>query len=392
MELEAVNQIIFSLSGVSIYTLNENNKTTLNNGLVIPNKVNEIIKSNRNQVLKQIHHDDVVRLKDMSNMSYIGFYVQECKVVIGPFLDQETDLNNLTAIKRRLRLIGEEAVMLDNMYNQLRVLDPTEIVFLYNAITRLTGFTLDPIQYRRLTPEKVKSAKTIDVDSLFKEFEFVARNYQVEEQFLKLVESGDVEQAHNFRTHEIMVKLPERAINDSLRNSKTRLTIFNTLCNRAAIRGGIDVQLGHQISTNFGIQIESMTSNFDTNKFFKDILVTYTEAVHNYAIKDYSKLIRNAILYIRRHITTNVGLQDIADYMFVSKEHLSRQFKMETKQTITQFINKAKVIEAKKLLEQKNQSIMDISIMLGFANSSHFSKVFKDHIGITPKQYQLSLH
>ena len=68
--------------------------------------------------------------------------------------------------------------------------------------------------------------------------------------------------------------------------------------------------------------------------------------------------------------------------------YLSRQFKKEVGITVTQFINHSKVLEAKKLLEKKSHSVLDISVMLGFSNSSHFTKVFKQELKITPKQYQ----
>ncbi|QMS85077.1 helix-turn-helix domain-containing protein [Candidatus Xianfuyuplasma coldseepsis] len=390
MDRDSFYNVLYKLINIPFYVLDENKESSLFSGLSIPDKLNEVIKKNRIQVIRSIEADTVSRLKDVSNLSYIGFMIQEDTVVIGPFLEQETDLNNLTALKKRLRLIREDAVMLDSMFNQLRVLESVEIHFIFHLIKRMFGTGLDPLQFKLLTPERVKNAQRIDVDSLFQEFEFVKRNYEIEDMFMSIIETGDVTKARNFQTHEIMSNLPERAINDTLRNTKTRLTIMNTLCNRAAIRGGVDVQLGHQISTNFGIQIESMKSNFDANKFMRDILLTYTEAVDQYAIRDYSKLIRNAIFYIRRHITGSVSLHDIADYLYISKEHLSRQFKHETGYTVTRYINRTKVIEAKKLLKQQTHSVLDIATILGFANSSHFSKVFKDYEGITPKQYQNS--
>jgi len=388
MKIETIASILFSLTNIPIQVMDEKEKSVLYNSLNMPAKVRDYVQKNKTQISTHISNQKSVRLKDLSNMIYVGFLVGRYKIILGPFLDQDMDVTILSAFKRRLRLIGEEAILLDNMVNQLRVLNSSEIDFLYHLVLSVVNQPITPITYHKLVPEKVKSVKEIDVDQLFKEFKFVEQNYQNEDLYLHIVETGDIEKAHQFETSEIMVKLPERAINDSLRNSKTRLTIFNTLCNRAAIRGGIDVQLGHQISTNFGIIIESMKSNFDTNIIIRDILVSYTEAVNNYAIKNYSNLIRNAILYIRRHITTNVSLQEIADFLFVSKEHLSRQFKQEAGQTITQYINHSKIIEAKKLLEQKSQTVMDIAIMLGFANSSHFSKVFKEQVGVTPKQYQ----
>ncbi len=388
MELSAFFQIFNSLINIPIYEMNEEKKSSLYSELFMPIKMKEIIKKNRYLVVSKIKRGKIIRLKDYSNLGYIGFFLENSKVVVGPFLEQEVSLKDMSDLKRRLRMIGEEAIMLDNMYNQLRVITPMEMEYIYNLIMIMANKSFAKIEFAGITPQKVKNASELNIERLFKETKIVEKNYQIEDKLLKIIETGDVEKAKKFQFHEIMVNLPERAINDSLRNGKTRLTILNTICNRAAIRGGIDVQLGHQISTNFGIRIEAMTSNFDAKKITGEILVSYAEAVYNYAIKDYSKLIRNAILFIRRRITTSISLQDIADYLFVSKEHLARQFKKETKMTVSKFINHAKIIESKKLLKERNHTVLDISTMLGFSSSSHFTKVFKEEMGLTPKQYQ----
>ncbi len=388
MELAVFFQILYSLVSIPIYEINKDKKPSLYSDIFSPNKMTEIIKKNRIQVISKINEKDIVRLKDYSNLTYIGFKLENSKIVIGPFLEQETSLSDMINLKRRLRMIGEEAIMLDNMFNQLRVLTTIEIDYIYNLIINLSNRTFNDINYQVISPQKIENARSINIERLFEETKTVTKNYQIENKLLNIIETGNVEQAKKFEFHEIMVDLPERAINDSLRNSKTRLTILNTICNRAAIRGGIDVQLGHQISTNLGITIETMTSNFDSKKITQDILISYAEAVYNYAINDYSNLIRSAILYIRRQITTSVSLSDIASFLFVSKEHLSRQFKKETKMTVSKYINHSKIVESKKLLKQKNHTILDISTMLGFSSSSHFTKVFKEEVKLTPKAYQ----
>jgi AraC-like DNA-binding protein len=185
-----------------------------------------------------------------------------------------------------------------------------------------------------------------------------------------------------------MKQLPKRAQNDSLRNSKTRLTILNTLCNRAAISGGIDVQLGHSISTNYGIQIENMKSIYDSSKLTKEILISYTDAVNNYSLKTYSTLLKSAILAIRRNITERYTIRNLSEELFISKEHLSRVFKKETGYTVSEYIFKSKILEAKRLLNRSSHSILHISEMLGFNNNSHFSTLFKKFEGISPSQYK----
>jgi AraC-like DNA-binding protein len=46
--------------------------------------------------------------------------------------------------------------------------------------------------------------------------------------------------------------------------------------------------------------------------------------------------------------------------------------------------------EAARLLREEKLSVSDVGYRLGFTNLSHFSRVFKEHIGMKPKQYSQS--
>jgi AraC-like DNA-binding protein len=309
------------------------------------------------------------------------------QIIIGPFLFQEVKANTISNLKNRLRLIGQEGIMVDNFYSNLRILSIEEMSFIYHLFINFSNNHSPQINFVDVEAKKVKTSIKSSLSHLSEELEYVKRNYAVEDRFLKIIENGDVETAKEFHTESIMIQLPERASNDSLRNLKTRLTILNTICNRAAIRGGIDIQLGHQISTNYGITIEHMKSIFDSVALTNEIVVSYARAVKEYSLNEYSKLIKKAILLIRINLTRKYSLTDLANDLYISKEHLARRFKKETNMTVANYSNYSKIIEAKKLLDEKSQSIINISNMLGFSNSSYFSKVFKEYTGVTPRNY-----
>ena len=133
------------------------------------------------------------------------------------------------------------------------------------------------------------------------------------------------------------------------------------------------------------------TSNFNQLWYANrtnEIVVSYASAVKEYSLSGYSKLVKKAILLIRINLTRKYSLSNLANDLYISKEHLSRIFKKETKMTVANYTNYSKITEAKKLLDEKSQSIINISSMLGFSNSSYFSKVFKEIVGVTPKNYK----
>ncbi|OES46667.1 helix-turn-helix domain-containing protein [Domibacillus iocasae] len=62
------------------------------------------------------------------------------------------------------------------------------------------------------------------------------------------------------------------------------------------------------------------------------------------------------------------------------------------KETISQAIQRARVEEAESWLLLSSHPIAVISAWLLFTGQSHFTKIFKKHTGLTPKQYRQSIH
>lgn len=62
--------------------------------------------------------------------------------------------------------------------------------------------------------------------------------------------------------------------------------------------------------------------------------------------------------------------------------------------TITDYINKNRIKEAKLYLQGDNVSITEVSLMVGFNDLNYFCRVFKKFTSMTPSQYikNIKLH
>lgn len=56
--------------------------------------------------------------------------------------------------------------------------------------------------------------------------------------------------------------------------------------------------------------------------------------------------------------------------------------------TISEYVQRERIEEAKKLLTLTDYPITDIAAWLNFSDQSYFNKVFKKWIGMTPKDYR----
>jgi AraC-like DNA-binding protein len=223
--------------------------------------------------------------------------------------------------------------------------------------------------------------------------ETVEKRYSFQNELMSAVEQGDVAKAEKIVNEDmpLIENIPIRIPNDPLRSEKNLAFVFNTCLRIAVERGGLHPLYIHSVSEKFAIQIEKTISIQQLTDLKIVILREYCAAVRKYSLKNYSFLIRKAIEYIRLHLEQELGLETISAAIHSSTYELSRKFKKETGQTLTDYINILRIKEALYIMENRNLSITDIAYMTGFNDVSYFTKVFKKLKGVTPSTYRKQL-
>ena len=95
-----------------------------------------------------------------------------------------------------------------------------------------------------------------------------------------------------------------------------------------------------------------------------------------------------AVAYIDSHPGISVSMSEMADLCHLSPSYFSRLFHREAGESFTNYVNRKKVEIAKKELRETSKSISQISIELGYLNTSHFINIFKRFEGTTPLIYR----
>jgi two-component system response regulator YesN len=101
-----------------------------------------------------------------------------------------------------------------------------------------------------------------------------------------------------------------------------------------------------------------------------------------------SRMVMMAKKYIQQNYTNQeLDLATIAEYVQISKNHLSWEFSKETGETISIYLAKVRIEQAIKLLSGTNAMTYEISEAVGFKNVETFARVFKKITGKTPRGF-----
>ena len=100
-----------------------------------------------------------------------------------------------------------------------------------------------------------------------------------------------------------------------------------------------------------------------------------------------SPILETALAYISAEFASIHSVGEIAAYVHVSGEHLSRLFTQHFGIPVSEYLRRYRLNESKRLL-LGSASVTEACYSVGFVNMSHFIRCFRAYIGMTPAKYR----
>lgn len=100
------------------------------------------------------------------------------------------------------------------------------------------------------------------------------------------------------------------------------------------------------------------------------------------------EVVRNAKVFIHNHLAEPMSLEGVARAVSVSPFHFCKLFKRSTGLTFTDFVNRARVEKAKRMLMRPDARITEVAYDVGFQSLSHFNRSFRRIAAESPSQFR----
>jgi len=119
-----------------------------------------------------------------------------------------------------------------------------------------------------------------------------------------------------------------------------------------------------------------------------EILVEGARTAENVPETRSPRWLKRAREIVETRFLEPLSLADIATAVGVHHVHLSREFRKHNRCTVGEMIRRRRVEHACHLLAHSELTLAEIALTCGFSDQSHFSLMFKRHMGLTPSRFR----
>ncbi|OPH52200.1 hypothetical protein BC351_33250 [Paenibacillus ferrarius] len=116
--------------------------------------------------------------------------------------------------------------------------------------------------------------------------------------------------------------------------------------------------------------------------------VRVTGVVSRYVKTDEDSIVRKVKDYIHAHLDDRIERPELAELVHLNPAYLSRLFKKETGESLSEYILTEKMKLSQQLLRGSSKPISEIAQVAGYSNLSYFSKAFKKLFNVSPLAYR----
>ena len=115
---------------------------------------------------------------------------------------------------------------------------------------------------------------------------------------------------------------------------------------------------------------------------------TLLDNVPSVNLNSFNPLIENVKSYIEANLEYDINISQTAKIFQYNEQYLGRLFKNKTKMSFSNYVNRQRIERAKLLLQETEDSIINIALNVGFNNVTYFNRLFKKYSKMSPSEFR----
>lgn len=343
----------------------------------------------------------VWRVTDLIGLRYLFFLLpqrtQDAVFVMGPYLETPIENRRILEYGEKYGILPGKQKLLAEYYASLPIISENSHLFnlldtFWEHIWGGRAYTLIDVDHEWTTSVTPFSKRAnSEHDDVALNMDVMERRYAYENELMRAVAQGHV--------HKLPVVLEsfseamfEKRLTDPIRNLKNYCIIMNTLLRKAAENGGVHPLYINELSSSFAVRIEQVSTVSGVQELMAEMFRGYCRLVRKHSMKNYSSTVQKVIVRIDSDLSADLSLVSLAQQQNISPGYLSTVFKKETGKTITEYIINERMHLAMHLLRSTRLQIQTVALHCGIVDVQYFSKIFKKHVGMTPKEYRKAVN
>jgi AraC-like DNA-binding protein len=134
--------------------------------------------------------------------------------------------------------------------------------------------------------------------------------------------------------------------------------------------------------------LAGITSEEELSQWLVQHLERFMDSIFQRGTRPVEAQLQVALHYMQEHFTDDITREDVAKACLLSPSHLSHMLRAKLNKSYVEILNELRLSRSRELLLRSEKSLAEVALGAGFTDQSYFTKVFRKHMGCTPKEYR----
>lgn len=324
--------------------------------------------------------------------TFLSMKYRQGTIVVGPWLTRpvsDESIKNLVENIRTSQNMNINEATCRTYYDKLPIYPLGDIRDIIIILSYLFNTDMNSYYSQMLHQEVQQNHLKLQKSEFqsFDESRFATERYayHYESRILSLVGKGDLDLLKKGLS-DIGGSVCPKIAGDTIRSEKNYTIMMMEKLSTFAINSGKDILKTLQIRDFYIKEVEEQNTLVDVLTVRDCGIIHFTHAIHDLINTSLSPTVFSAVQMISLYIYEPLRVNELARKLYISESRLRRLFKSEMNMTISEYMNRRRITEAKIFLLE-GWSPNAVSKKFGFFDTSHFGRMFKKYEDMTPRQF-----